>query len=115
LERLGDQKNTKRGFPLIEFDDCYGVKSSLQASSLAQYEQPGTSAIWLGCDNADPRILASQANNFGIETLETTGWVPFPIPAEVLMTTRMHLNREQVQALINHLQTWLDSDTGQFV
>jgi hypothetical protein len=30
----------------------------------------------------------------------------------VSLTTRMHLNREQVAGLIQHLQTWLD--TGVF-
>ncbi len=39
---------TDRGFEYIEFKDRYGEQSELQQSSLAEYEQPGTSAIWLG-------------------------------------------------------------------
>lgn len=45
---LGNIKNTSRGFQLIEFSDINGEACSLQQSSLAIYEQPGTSAVWLG-------------------------------------------------------------------
>jgi hypothetical protein len=100
---------------LIEFKDHYRTPCSLQASSLAIYEQPGTSAIWLGCDDAQPQVLATKAASVGVETTDTTGWVPYPIPKDVMLTTRMHLNREQVKALIGHLYAWLDSETGQFV
>jgi len=115
MKRLGKQKRTGRGFPMVEFKDYYDAPCSLQASSLAIYQQPGTSAIWLGCDDATPKVLASEAAKFGIETTETTGWVPYPIPEDVQLTTRMHLDRKQVKALIGHLQTWLDSKNGQFV
>lgn len=80
VKRLGDQTRTERGFALVEFVDSYGVKCSMQASSLAEYEQPGTSAIWLGSEGA----------------------------------ARMHLKRNQVEALANHLEAWLESDTGDF-
>lgn len=42
------ERATERGFDLIEFPDYYGQPSSIQASSLALYEQPGTSALWIG-------------------------------------------------------------------
>ncbi len=42
---------TDRGFEYIEFEDRYGEQSELQQSSLAEFEQPGTSAIWLGLKN----------------------------------------------------------------
>lgn len=45
---LGRVKRTARGFQWIEFTDYYGEQCSLQASSLAIYDKPGTSAIWLG-------------------------------------------------------------------
>ena len=115
MKTLGKQKRSGRGFPLVEFKDYYDTPCSLQASSLALYQQPGISAIWLGCDDADPKVLASEAAKFGIETAETTGWVPYPIPEGVQLTTRMHLDRKRVKALIAHLQAWLDSDRGQFV
>jgi hypothetical protein len=56
-------------------------------------------------------VLASQARSLGVDTAERTGWVPYPIPPEVRFTTRMHLDREQVAALIRHLQSWLDNDS----
>ena len=39
---------TNRGFEIINFVDRYNKDCSLQQSSLADYEQPGTSAIWFG-------------------------------------------------------------------
>jgi hypothetical protein len=111
---LGKQKKSGRGFPLVEFKDYYDIPCSIEASTLAICQQPGTSAIWLGVDDAQPKVLASKAAELGVETTETTGWVPFPFPADVSLSTRMHLDRKQVKALIGHLQTWLDSDDGQF-
>lgn len=108
---LGKYRSTQRGFKLLEFKDYNDHPCSLQASSLAVLEKPGTSAVWLGPDEADPRVLASQAGRFGVMTGEATGWVPYPIPDDVLLTTRMHLNREQVASLIAHLQQWLAKDT----
>ncbi len=85
---LGKLDHTSRGFELIEFKDHYGEPCSLQASSLAIYEKPGTSAIWLGCEEAKNHHVTGEA-----------------------LSPRMHLNREQVAALIAHLQSWLDNDT----
>lgn len=45
LENVG---TTDRGFELISFQDAYARDCSLQQSSLAIYETPGTSAVWLG-------------------------------------------------------------------
>jgi len=39
---------TGRGFEIIHFQDANGIVCSLQQSSLADFSQPGTSAIWLG-------------------------------------------------------------------
>lgn len=90
---------TQRGFANGKFEDLYGAKCSIQASSLAS--EP---AIWLGVDDAQPVVMASHAAAVGVETEETRGWVSYPIPAEVLLTTRMHLSREQVAALLPTLQ-----------
>jgi len=73
---LGRVKKTCRGFEYIEFKDYNGDACSLQQSSLAIYELPGSSAIWLGIDSE-----------------------------------RMQLSREQVTALIKHLNSWLDNNT----
>jgi hypothetical protein len=95
---------TARGFDLIEFSDLYGVGCSVQASSLATDD-----AIWIGVDDADPKIHARQAGLFGITAEETSGWVPYPIPTVVSLTTRMHLNREQVASLLPVLQRFVDT------
>ncbi len=108
---LGTVSQTARGFEIVKFADRYGAPCSLQASSLAEYEKPGTSAVWLGTDDADPKVLASQARSLGVDTAERIGWVPYPIPSGVSLTTRMHLDRDQVAALIRHLQNWLDHDS----
>lgn len=43
---------TERGFQLIEFKDRYNQDCSLQQSSLADAEPPGSSAIWFGTDES---------------------------------------------------------------
>ena len=97
-------QKTYRGFAYSEFIDRYGVKCSIQKSSLATED-----AIWLGVDDASPKILASKATEFGIKTGETTGWVSYPIPKDVLLTTRMHLTQEMVRDLLPALQRFVDT------
>ena len=89
---------TNRGFALIEFVDYYGHKCSLQKSSLAT-----KSAIWLGIDNPEPKIMAEKVMQDGV------GWVKYPIHPDVLITTRMHLTREQVANLLPVLQKFVDN------
>lgn len=101
------------GWKTVPFKDHYGHACSLQQSSLAIYQQPGISAVWLGPNDAEPKVMAREAARVGVKTTETTGWVPYPIPEQVSLYTRMHLNRKQVAALIRHLQAWLDN--GSFV
>lgn len=76
---LGPVGRTGRGFELLAFHDHYDTPCTLQQSSLAEYEQPGSSAIWLGVDTGkqDER--------------------------------RMHLDKPRVEALVQHLQHWLDT------
>lgn len=85
---------TNRGFALIEFTDDYGEGCSLQKSSAAEDD-----FIWLGIDDPKPIVLATAAHRLGVQTSETTGWVPYPIPDEVSIHTRMHLSREQAKEL----------------
>ncbi len=65
--------------------------------------------LWLGIEDVNPRIMASQAKEFGIQTKELVGWIPYPIPEGVLFNDRMHLSRKQVIDLINTLQHWVDT------
>lgn len=82
-------RKTDRGFKIFEFEDRYGSKCSLQESSLA--DDP---AVWFGVDDANPKIMASKTTQGG------TGWIPFLIPKDVLLTTRMHLTQNQVCELL---------------
>lgn len=93
---------TERGFATIEFLDRYGDACIIQKSSLATED-----AIWFGIQDACPQIMASDALAAGIDTDETTGWVPYPMPKNVLLTTRMHLTRELVAELLPILQRFV--------
>ena len=111
-ELLGEVDKTARGFPYVRFHDRNGALCSLQNSSAVgdyddSFERPGSSFVWLGPDDANPIIMARDAKRLGIETKEDCGWTEYDIPKEVSLTTRMHLNREQVQGLIERLQCWL--------
>lgn len=97
---------TNRGFFLGQFEDDYGQKCSIQMSSIATRR-----CIWLGIDDADPKIMASDARKVGIKTSETTGWIPYPIPEGVLLHTRMHLSREDVKRILPLLTKF--AETGE--
>jgi len=92
------KETTGRGFALGKFTDLYGAECSIQKSSLATDD-----AIWIGVDDANPIIMAS------IVREDLTGTVKYPIPEEVMLTTRMHLNREQVAELIPILQHFVET------
>jgi len=90
-DKLGNVDKTVRGFEVIVFEDLYGESCSLQASSLAKYEKPGTAAVWLGCEE----------NSFNSTTGEA-------------LSPRMHLDHERVRLLVAHLLSWLSSGTFDF-
>lgn len=96
---------TQRGFQTGSFTDRYGEKCSIQKSSLAT-----ENAIWLGIDDAKPQIMQSHAVRLGlIQEPNPVGWMPFPVPKEVVFSTRMHLTQEQVKELIPILQKFVDT------
>lgn len=103
-----DMKKTYRGFNVCSFQDLYGATCSLQKSSLATED-----AIWLGVDDADPKIMSSVAIRMGIKertfTESDNGWTPFFIPQEVSLNTRMHLSRKQVAKLLPLLQKFVET------
>ena len=90
---------TVRGFPGVRFSDRYDSPCSVQLSSLAT-----EAALWLGVDDPRPAVMARDAARVGVETTETVGWVPYPVPTEVLLRTRMHLTQSHVQMLLPLLQ-----------
>jgi len=87
---------TNRGFALVEFTDRNGQACTLQKSSLADED-----CVWLGVEDADPKIMARDAARLGLPTNgQSTGWVPYHIPKEVLLSTRMHLNADMARSLV---------------
>jgi len=53
-----DVNQTERGFEIIRFEDLSGIECTLQQSSDAIYEQPGSGALWLGI--GDDRMHLSE-------------------------------------------------------
>jgi hypothetical protein len=95
---------TSRGFARHTFTDLYGAECYVQKSSLATKD-----AIWLGVLDAKPQVMASQAPMLGVETDKTCGWVPYPLPSEVLLTTQMHLTQPMVRKLLPLLQKFAET------
>lgn len=115
---LGEYGKTERGFEMIQFNDEYGYKCSLQESSRAVCENEDGSVdspngyVWLGIDDADPRLMKRDAVrlNLPMPLGEISGWMPYTgIPKEVLLSTRMHLGEKEVRGLIAHLTRWLET------
>lgn len=85
---------TDRGYDLINFEDAYGSKCSLQQSSIVgdcvgSIDCPGSSALWLGVDNIRKPSCSDK-----FDSGNPRG-------------TRMHLSKEQVAWLIGKLSHWL--------
>lgn len=101
-------RKTERGFRRGEFTDRYGLKCSIQESSLAT-----GACIWLGVDDANPQIMSSDATRMGLRKRtfdeNDNGWVKYEIPQEVLLSTRMHLTVDQVKALLPLLQKFVET------
>lgn len=91
---------TQRGFMRGEFEDANGQKCSIQESSACCVDEEEGCYLWLGNNDANPMVMAYHASSVGIKTTETTGWVPYPIPKEVSLSTRMHLSQRQVKELL---------------
>ena len=86
---------TQRGFRKFEFVDRYGAECSLQMSSLAE-----EAAIWLGCNDADPKVL-----------VPGEGWQKVEMPPDYVANTRMHLTQKMVKQLLPALQKF--AETGE--
>lgn len=99
---------TVRGFALGKFTDRNREACSIQQSSIATED-----CIWLGIDNANPLIMASDAIRLGLRektnTDADTGWVKYEVPKEVLFSTRMHLTQEMVKELLPILQKFVET------
>lgn len=111
---IGTFSKTQRGFDRVEFTDAYGEPCSVQQSSAATVEGDDTNGqgfLWIGINDAKPQILKTKAEAMGLPLPpgEVSGWMPYPVPDDVLMTTRMHLDEHQVRALVARLNRWLET------
>lgn len=116
-EKFGRAGLTDRGFTEVAFCDSYDTQCRVSSSSVIfDYpdapRRPGSSALWLGVAKVKAQVMARDAMEVGVLTKETTGWVDYPLPEQVLVSGSMHLNREQVAGLVARLQEWLDK--GEF-
>jgi outer membrane biogenesis lipoprotein LolB len=82
-----------RGFPRFDFTDQYQQRCSLQLSSLVE-----PTCIWLGINNAAVQVL-----------VKGKGWQDVPLPADAMISSRMHLTQAQVRTLLPHLLEFADS------
>ena len=114
---LGELERTHRGFEIVKLTDAYFVECSIQQSSAIgdledDIRNPGSSFLWIGVDDPEPKVMKSQASSVGLcvpAGEEVSGWMPYPIPPQVSLSTRMHLERDQVAGLVKRLQAWLDT------
>ena len=114
---LGELETTGRGFEIVKLIDAYGIECSVQQSSACAdtedaYDRPGSSYLWVGVDDPEPKVMRSQASEVGLKVPageEVSGWMPYPIPEQVLLSTRMHLSKDQVFGLVQRLQAWLET------
>lgn len=70
-----NEKNgtTERGFQFVEFNDLYEKRSSIQQSSIALNDKPGTSAIWIGLNGVHWMHLDTHRVKWLIQKLQK--WV----------------------------------------
>lgn len=83
----------------LYFKDDYGKECSIQQSSSI------VPHVWLGVHTPEISIMWKDAKAKGLnlpkkypETNEY-GWCDYPIPGECLVSSRMHLNREQAAVI----------------
>ena len=95
---------TERGFDLIEFKDSDGNQCTIQKSSSAKEDK-----VWIGISSAQATIFASEAAKQGYPTNAGQGWIDFYIPEEVIIPTKMLLNKKQAASIINTLQKFVNT------
>lgn len=92
------EKNyTSRGFCRYEFNDAYDKSCSLQRSSCVEPH------IWLGCNDIGLRV-GYPWREISEEELKT-----LLKAKELVSNSRMHLNVEQVKALLPILQKFVET------
>ena len=75
------RRRTGRGFQIVEFVDRYNAPCELQQSSLADFEPPGSSAVWLGLRDGNMHLDLEQVKwlieelQHGVDNGEFRGFV----------------------------------------
>jgi len=102
---------TSRGFVLGEFKDRYGVKCSIQESSLAS--EP---CIWLGVSEPEIKVMSVDARFLPEPKIVpdegstmTTGWCNYILPDKVCVFSRMHLTIDMAKELVNTLNYFIET------
>lgn len=105
---------TRRGFLRGEFKDASGQSCSLQRSS--SFGDSGGQLIWLGVNNPNGNFSVLGNDDAARERNGGWGWqekclsTMFP-DSDISVPDRMHLNQEQVKALLPALQHF--AETGE--
>jgi len=89
---------TIRGFGIYRFKDSYGVDCNIQLSSSVEPR------IWIGCKDMDIKI-GYPWTKISEEEIKQKFHCQ-----EVLANTRMHLNVEQVKAILPILQRFVETE-----
>lgn len=95
---------TDSGLKALCMRDRNGAECGVQASSSAFEE-----CLWVGITDPQPMVKAEDAASAGVATTEVDGWVKYPLPAAVKVTTRMHLTRAQAGELAHVLREFSES------
>lgn len=95
---------TNRGFELHHFLDDYNAECSIQESSSIEPH------IWLGISKPQLSIMYKDKDKLvGLDKVQpdnpecNEGWCTINIPKEVLIESRMHLNKKQAKELAKQL------------
>ena len=89
------------GFDVVEFKDRGGNKCSLQKSSTAIED-----CVWLGCDEIGLRKFTPGPGWENISTANEGGAIG---GITYIANNRMHLNQEQVAAILPYLQRFVET------
>ena len=88
-------KRNDRGFAYAEIEDSFGVKGTIQESSL---DTGAGVCIWLGVD--DPEIEVFDVEGDG-------QWHKHELPEGALVRSRLHLNQEKAAQLLPLLKKFV--------
>lgn len=96
---------TDRWYHLYRFKDRLWTVCNIQKSSRATED-----CIWLWVEDCNPQIMVSDAKKLWIPTDDNeVWWIDFKVPKEVVLTTRMEINKEQAKELVLKLNRFIET------